>query len=149
MQDNKSMRDAIYKRKSDTEPNALWIGGFPYPTCFFPGSTSFRKQKAFRGPASSVVSVCRKMLLSPYRCIFQLCYSKGGERPWRHGHRLIWRQNTAITLRSWGSEMLECSPQFSQLQNGEGDTETGLARSVARKPFLLTLIPFPPCLGGI
>lgn len=56
MQDNELVGDAISKGKSDTEPNAIRIGGFPYPTGFFLCSVLSRDQKLFRGLASSVVS---------------------------------------------------------------------------------------------
>lgn len=56
MQDNKSMTDAINKRKSDIEPNAIQMGGFPYSTCFFLCSIFLRNQKLFHGLASPVVS---------------------------------------------------------------------------------------------
>lgn len=47
--------DAINKRKSDAEPNAIKFGWSPHSTCFFLCSTFFRNQKVFHGLASSVV----------------------------------------------------------------------------------------------
>lgn len=104
---NKSMRDAINKRKSEAEPNAIRVGGFPPSPSFFLCSTFLRNQKVFHGLASSVVWVCGCSGVDTGKSFRLHSSSKMKDNVCIVTDEYKHIINTVITLRSWGSERLK------------------------------------------
>lgn len=143
---NRWMKDAINKRMTGTEPNAIKIGGFSYSTCFcvLPSLETKRHSKVWL----HLWSECGCSSVHTGEA-FQL-YSSSQVKDQvgivtNISQTLI--IDTTNSFLGWGSESLRHLPQFIQLESRRDSTEIWFAR-LFRKLSLLIPVTFSNLLWG-